>query len=223
MWQCRSPRSVRNRDERPARIAGGELGIQRRGQRLRVEGESRPRVAAVGLQRLEDQRLFLQAHSCHRPNPPVASGLFEIVEGANPQLAVKPRYRFGPNALEPEQIEDGRRKLLEQLAVILDSPGLDQFTDLGGDVLADPRQRQPLRRAHLRHALRFMNDRLGRVAVRANLERVLPFDFEEVPISASTRATAKLSTIDSGRYSPAFSQEGQEFRRKKSAFSLLIS
>ena len=98
------------------------------------------------LERLEDQRLLLRAHALHAADAAVARRLLELLERADAELAVEPRDRLRPDALEVQQVQHGRRKLLQQFLVIRMAPVSTQLADLRGEVLADPRQRQPLGR-----------------------------------------------------------------------------
>jgi hypothetical protein len=111
---------------------------------------------------------------------PVARRLLEILERADADLLVQPRDRLRTDALQAQHVEDGRRELLQQLLVVPDGARLHQLADLGGEVLADPRQREALRRRQPRDGLGFVDERLGRGAIRADLERVLVLDLEEI-------------------------------------------
>jgi hypothetical protein len=64
--------------------------------------------------------------------------------------------------------------------VIPDRAGVDELADLGREVLADPRQREPRRRREPGDGLRLVDERFRCGAIRADLERVLVLDLEEI-------------------------------------------
>jgi hypothetical protein len=136
--------------------------------------------APLFLEGLEDQRLLLGAHALHLADAAVTGRLLEVRERAHAQVAVKPRDRLGTDALEVQQIEHSGREFLQQVLVIADRTAVDQLANLGRDVFADARQRQPLRRTQAGDAKRLVRDGFARVAIRADLERVLPLDLEEI-------------------------------------------
>ena len=61
-----------------------------------------------------------------------------------------------------------------------DGAGLDELANLGGEILADAGDREPLGRREVGDPLGGVGDRLRGVAVCADLERVLALDFEEI-------------------------------------------
>jgi hypothetical protein len=59
-----------------------------------------------------------------------------------------------------EKIENGGRKLLEEILVIRNRAGIDQLADLGGEILPDARQRQAIRRSERRDRIGMVRDGL---------------------------------------------------------------
>ena len=94
----------------------------------------------------QDLRLLLRAHAFQRAQPAFASGRLEILERLDPELVVEQRDGLRTDALEVEQVEDGRRKLLQQILVIRDGARVDELANFRGEVLADAGQGQPIRR-----------------------------------------------------------------------------
>ena len=94
-------------------------------------------VALPLLERFEDQRFLLGAHAAQRANPAVERGAFEIVERADVELAVQRGDRLGPDALQMQQVEDRRRKLGDELAMIVGAAGLGDLADSRGEIFAD--------------------------------------------------------------------------------------
>ena len=76
-----------------------------------------------------------------------------------------------------------------------------------------PGQRQPLGRRQPGHAPRLVDDRLGRVPVRADLERVLAFDLEEVAdLGEDARYGEIVHVITSRRHHDS---RGDELRSRR--------
>ena len=91
------------------------------------------------LERLQDERFLLRAHAAERANPAVERGALEIVERADAELAIQRRDGLRPDALQVQQVEDGRRKLGDELAMVGGVAGLADLADARGEVLADAR------------------------------------------------------------------------------------
>ena len=140
----RSPQVSQPRRRLPT---GGDVGVRRplaqvarRAPRrlfVRVGQQVAAGVTLPFLERLEDQRFLLRAHAAERANPAVGRRRFEILERADAELAVERRDGLRPDALQVEQVEDRRRKLGDELAMVLGVAGLGDLADAGGEVLAD--------------------------------------------------------------------------------------
>ena len=121
-----------------------------------------------------------------------------------PELAVQRRHGLGPDALQVEQVEDGRRKLGQQLAMKGRAAGVGDLADSRGQILPDAwNLAQPgfVERGEL---MRMVRGDVGAVAIRANLERVVALDLQEIrnlPENARDRqviqAGARPSRCDS--------------------------
>ncbi len=112
-----------------------------------------------------------------RPSPHAASSSSIVLM---PSSRVEQGDGLRADALEVEQVENRRRKLLEQIAVIARLAGFGDLADLRREVLADAGNRAQLLFGQVRECLGGVRDRFGRVPVRANLERVLALDLEQV-------------------------------------------
>ncbi len=174
-----TPEAAHHRDLCVRRVFA-QRSNQRRSRVMRLGREPPAGESALFFESFQDERFFLCAHSFHVADASVARRRVEVLERANSKFAVEPCDSLGPDALKMQQVEDGRRKFLQQLLVIAHRAGLDQLADLRGDVLADARQRQALGRRHLRHSRGLVRNGLAGIPVRPDLERVLPFDLEEV-------------------------------------------
>ncbi len=157
-----------------------EPADERRGGIVGFGAEAAARDAGALLERLQDLAFLFRAHALELAQTPVARRGFELVERANPEVVIEQCHRLRSDALQMQQVEDGRRELLKQFLVIRNGAGIDKFADLGGEILADPRQREPFGRGRARRSIGMMRDVLRGVAIRANLERVLVLDFEEI-------------------------------------------
>ena len=65
--------------------------------------------------------------------------LTEIVERTDPELAIQRGHRFGTDTVQVEEIENGRRKLGEELSVKRRSAGFRDLPDSGGEIFPDAR------------------------------------------------------------------------------------
>ena len=157
-----------------------ERGDERGGRLVRFGHQPAAGRARPLLERLQDEGLLLRAHALEAAQPSLARRALEVVERADAELAVEQRDGLRADALQAEQVEDGRRELLQQLLVIGDRAGVDELADLGVEVLADPGDREPCRGRQVGDPLGGVRDGLRGVAVRADLERVLALDLEQV-------------------------------------------
>ena len=87
---------------------------------------------------------------------------------------------FGPDALQVQQIEDRRRKLGDELAMVGGVAGLGDLADPRGEILADAGNLAQPVVVERRELVRMVGDDVGAVAVRANLERVVVLDLQEI-------------------------------------------
>jgi hypothetical protein len=120
------------------------------------------------------------AHAFDAAQASGARGRFEVVERADVQLAVEQRDGLRSDPLQPENVEDGWRKLRRQLAVVGELAGLDELVQLLREILAEPRQRGARFHREVRDRLGVIGHAVGRGAIRTDLERVLAFQFEQV-------------------------------------------
>ncbi len=123
---------------------------------------------------------LLDAHALEGAHPAVAGSLFERVERGHAQLVVQTLDGLGADTLQPEQVEDRRRKVGEQLVAKRRVAGVGDFADAGGQVATDSRQGAESGLVEGRHRRRLGRDGLGGVAVRANLEWVVASNLEQV-------------------------------------------
>ena len=113
-----------------------ELG----GKRRRIREQMTSGVALSLFYGLEDQRLLLRAHAFQSRKAPVSCGRRELVDRPDVQRRVEQRHGLRPDPLQAQQVENGRRKLLEQLLMVAAGAGVDQLADLGREILADARE-----------------------------------------------------------------------------------
>ena len=132
------------------------------------------------LQGFEDEGFLLRTHSFQRPDAAIPGGGLEIVERANTELAVQHRDRLRPYALKVEQVENRRRELGNELAVKRGIAGLGDFTNPGGEILADAGDFAKAVLVEEYQVVRVIGGDVGGVAIRANLERVVVLDLEQI-------------------------------------------
>jgi hypothetical protein len=158
--------------------------LQMRHDRLRDRVRRRQQMAAGVLFPLvngfQDEGFLLGSHPPDRADAAVARGPLEVVERLHPQLAIKRCHRFRSDALQPHHVENRRRKLRHQASVIFRSAGFGDFADPRRQVLADAGDFAQPGRIERRELVRMVGDDVGGVAVRADLERILVLDLEEI-------------------------------------------
>ena len=130
-------------------------------------------------ERLQDERFLLCAHAAQRGSgrrlPRVG-----IVERPDAGLAIQGRHRLGADALQAQEVENGRRKLGDQLAMVVGVAGLADLADAAGEILADAGNFAQAGFVERRQVVRMVRDDVGAVPVRTNLERVVVLDLEEI-------------------------------------------
>ena len=127
--------------ERDVRAFGAEI-LQKRLGRF---GRLRQKMAAGMLPALgagpQNLLLLFSAEALQSPDPTICAGRLEFINGTDTELAVEQCHRPGSHALKVHELQDRRRKLVEQLTMKASLACLGDFTDLGREVLADPRNR----------------------------------------------------------------------------------
>ncbi len=130
--------------------------------------------------RLEDQRFLPGAHAFQGANPAVCSSLLEFLERADAEFAVEDGDGLRADALEMQQVQNRRWKLRQQLLVELRVSRVDDLTDARRQILADAGNLPQRGCVERREVVGVVRDDVGAVAVRANLERILALDLEQV-------------------------------------------
>ena len=137
-------------------------------------------VLLAFLERAQQQLFLPRAHPLERSQASRARRGFEVVDRGNAKLAVEQRDGLGTDTLQTHQLEERRRKLREQLLVNGAGAGGCDLANARRQVLADPRPRAQLRFIARGRRFRLMRDDVGAVAIRANLERVLALELEQI-------------------------------------------
>ena len=195
-----------------------QRGDQRGGGVVRLGHQPPAGDALALLERLEDQRFLLRAHALERADAAVARGLLEVVERPDAEPVIEQRDGLRPDALQAQQVEDGRRKLLQQLLVVAGRCRSRRARAiLPARSLPMPGMREALGGGQVR---RPASPRCAMVSAALRYARILngfsPLISSRSPISASTRAMARLSTAaPAGR--PAM---GVDARLDRQAFGL---
>src|SRR5688572_21971418 len=96
------------------------------------------------LECLQDERLLFCAHALQLADASVAGGALEILERADFEAAVEERDRLRTDPLQPQEVQYRWREFLEQVPVIPALTGVEQLSDLRGEVLADARNAQAI-------------------------------------------------------------------------------
>jgi hypothetical protein len=175
----------------PAAQAADDRDIRRGGMVSQFSHECCRGVVRLGHQaaagepltlfeRLEDERFFLGAHPFELADATLAGCALEIIEGADLQSPVQQSDRLRADALQPQQVQDGRWKFLQQFLVICAVTGVDELADLRREILADPGNAEAIGGRQGGGRIAQMCERVRGVSVRADFERVLVLDFEEI-------------------------------------------
>src|SRR5204862_2611290 len=148
---------------------------------------------------------------------PVGRRTLEVVAGWDVELAIQGRDGLGSDTLEVKQIENGRRKLGDELAMVGRVTGFGDFADARGEILADSRNFPQLGRLERCQLMRVIRGDVGAVAVRANLERIVVLDLEQVgdlPQDPRDREVIQAADLPSRRGSRAGAPRRQPARRQ---------
>src|SRR5215831_3089033 len=132
------------------------------------------------VERFQDQRFFLGAHSLQRPDAAVMSRPFEVVEGPDAEISIQRGDGLRSDALQVQQIEDRRRELGDKLAVKLGISGLADLLDPRRQILPDARDLSQSGLVEQPELVRVVAGNVCAVVVCADLERVLTLDLEEI-------------------------------------------
>ena len=147
---------------------------------MRVREEMAARVALALLERFEDEPFLLRPHAAQRTDAAIGRRVLEIGERPDAELAVQRRHGLWPDAVQVEQVEDRRREFGQQLAMKGGAAGLGDLADSRGQILPDARNLAQARFVERREVMRMIGGDVGAVPIRANLERIVVLDLEEV-------------------------------------------
>ena len=149
---------------------------------LRVMQQHPPVAVLQARDALEDQLLRPFGEPSQGADPMGLGGRLEIVDGLDAELLVDQPDGLGPEAGQPQHLQQARRELREQLVAVLRAPGRRELGDLVGDRLPHARdlRRMPLPESP-RHLHRRPPDRVRGAVVRDGLEHELALDLEQVP------------------------------------------
>ena len=172
--------------------------LQRRRGLVRLGEQVAARESLALVERLQDQRFLLRAHPLHRANPAVDAGFFEIVERSDIEIAIERRHRLRTHALQPQQIEDGRGELGDEIAMHRGVARLGNLADARGEILADAGNLPQAGLVEPSQIVRVVARDVGAVAVGADLERILALDLEQVgdlPENARDRGVIQTAAL----------------------------
>ena len=121
----------------------------------------------------------------------------QVGQALDLQRLVQDLDLLGPQARDPQQREDPRRRRLAQLVVGRQLAGRRKLDDLGVHRLADPGHLgQAAVGDHLREVRRQVQERLGRVVIGPAAERVLAPDLEERPHLVEDLGNRAVSMVE---------------------------
>ena len=169
-----------DRHERHRRALGAQVVEQQRGRLGGVGQEMSSGMLLPLGAGLENELLLLRAQALQLADPAVAARRLELVDRADAELRKQLGNGFRSDALKMKKVQNRRGELLEQVAMIASLAGFGDLADLRGELLADAGNGAELVFGAVRETLGCVCDCVGRIPVRADLERVLALDLEEV-------------------------------------------
>ena len=89
--------------------------------------------------RPKNELLLLRSQTLQLADAAVAARGFELVDRLDAELGIEQRDRLRADALKVEQVENRRRKLLEEIAVIAGFAGFGNLADFRREIFADAR------------------------------------------------------------------------------------
>ena len=167
-------------------VTAGQLSLQDRSTRLAATSAasaSRWRLACwLRSSSAREQQLFLaRPHALELAQPPGLGGRLQIVERRNAQLAVEQGHSLGSDALQPQQVEQRRREVREQLLVDRAGSGLRRSRECAATSLCRCRAiRAAASASRPATGSGLLATMSARVAVCADLERVLALQLEQI-------------------------------------------
>jgi len=159
-----------------------EIAFERCGMRLGLGVEEAPARFFGQQGGVEDLFFELGTQAGEGADAVRFGGRFELIEGGDTELFVEDPGPFGADPFDVEQIGQVGREVLFELFELAESAGADDLLDLGGDVLTDAGAFGQVGSLfhHALEASRQSRDRSGGVAVGADLERIGPFDRQQI-------------------------------------------
>ena len=128
-------------DNRRRRRMADEIRHQRIGHLSGLGQQVTAGVTLALFDRLEDQVLFLRAHSLDATNTARLRRLAQVVEALDVQLLVQERHGLGPNPLQAQHLQQRFGEFLQQLLADLACASGRNIANAGGEVLANARPR----------------------------------------------------------------------------------
>ena len=150
----------------------GHLG--RAGQQM-TAGESLPLF-----DRLKNELLFLAAHALDAADAPGLRGSGQIIEALDAQLLVEHGDGLRSDALQPQHVEQRGGEFRQQVTAHRAIAGARDLANASGEVLADAVPAAQRGFIEIGHGFGGMRHDVGGVAIRANLERILALQLEQI-------------------------------------------
>src|SRR5687768_14921940 len=114
----------------------------------------------------QDELFLLRPQPFQSTYPAVAAGELKFLDSFDTELGIEQRHRLWAYALQMQQVENRRWKLLEQLLVITRVAGFSNLANLRRKVFADAGNSAELLFGQICEFVRGVRDRLRRVPVR---------------------------------------------------------
>jgi hypothetical protein len=128
----------------------------------------------------QDELFLLRPQPFQSTYASVAAGELEFLDGLDAELGIKQCHCLWADTLQMQQVEYRRRKLLEQLLVITHLACFGDLANLRRKLFSDAGNSAQLLFGEVGELVGGVRNRLGRVSVRADLERIFTFDFEQI-------------------------------------------
>jgi hypothetical protein len=173
----------------PQAADGGEVHVRRvraqvrdelRGGRCGIGQQMATGVALPLFERLQDERFLLRAHAFQFAQAAITCGRRKIVQRPDVQGGVQQGHGLRPDSLQAQDVQDRRRKLLQELLVIPAHAGVGKLPYLFRQILADPWHFAEPRVVEPCDRIGPGGDGFGCAAIRPDLERVFALDLQQV-------------------------------------------
>ena len=137
-------------------------------------------ATAALLERFENEGFLSGAHAAKPANPAVSGRSLQLVDCSDAELPVEHRNGLGSDTLQMKQIQNRRRELGNELAVIGRTSCRCDLENSRGEILAYAGDFTQGRSLQAGQVMRVIGDDVSAVSICADLEWILVLDFQKI-------------------------------------------